>query len=490
MTRKEFFERYQFDASDKIGASSFATLYKAKDVLLNQPVVIKKAEGKSDGKTFALADEHAFFQEIGMHENIADYKAVYSFEGEEGIDEYAILQDYPTSNLRQLMDKSPLSNDEKGAIVKEILDGLAHIHDKGYVLRNLNPTNIFIVQSREYGEKKYLPKIADFRLVKKSGEKEDIQYSDAFDGMNIAYASPEQVQPDFVTTKIDIWALGVLVFELFTGQRPFTARNTTAASEVQHQEVVQNILNARVPVSIFSVPNPYRKLVEQVLIKSQAGRPASVGTLQGWIDSPMKLAENPVASPTPKPTETAASTNAGTAYRSETTKKEVLVDDGGTGVIDAFRDARTVIPASWGARFGAFIIDRFIIFVPSFIVMLIIGMIWPEFLEEDASGPLEALFTLMILFIFYGLPHIYRASLESSKKQATWGKQIVGIHVSTEDGKRLSWLNAFGRSVGMILSGMILYIGFLMPLFSDKKQALHDMMATASVNDGKAQNLD
>lgn len=72
---------------------------------------------------------------------------------------------------------------------------------------------------------------------------------------------------------------------------------------------------------------------------------------------------------------------------------------------------------------------------------------------------------------------VYYVSLETSEKQATWGKQIVGIKVTDLNGNRLTAGRAIGRWFAKIITGCTCGIGLLMPLFTEKKQTLHDMIA-------------
>jgi uncharacterized RDD family membrane protein YckC len=67
--------------------------------------------------------------------------------------------------------------------------------------------------------------------------------------------------------------------------------------------------------------------------------------------------------------------------------------------------------------------------------------------------------------------------MESSSKRATLGKMALGIIVTDLEGKRISFGRATGRFFSKILSGIIIYIGFIMVAFTDKKQGLHDMIA-------------
>jgi uncharacterized RDD family membrane protein YckC len=88
------------------------------------------------------------------------------------------------------------------------------------------------------------------------------------------------------------------------------------------------------------------------------------------------------------------------------------------------------------------------------------------------SRPLLAIRLLALM-----LSWIYYASLESSAWQATLGKKILGLKVADLAGNRISFARASGRFFGKILSGMILGIGFLMAGFTERKQALHDILA-------------
>jgi len=72
---------------------------------------------------------------------------------------------------------------------------------------------------------------------------------------------------------------------------------------------------------------------------------------------------------------------------------------------------------------------------------------------------------------------IYYAALESSVWQATIGKKVLGLTVTDLAGNRITFGRASGRFFGMLLSGFILGIGFLMAGFTERKQALHDMIA-------------
>jgi uncharacterized RDD family membrane protein YckC len=72
---------------------------------------------------------------------------------------------------------------------------------------------------------------------------------------------------------------------------------------------------------------------------------------------------------------------------------------------------------------------------------------------------------------------IYEAAMESSSKQATLGKMALGLKVTDLEGRRISFARATGRHFSKIISGCILLIGYIMAGFTQRKQALHDMIA-------------
>jgi len=87
----------------------------------------------------------------------------------------------------------------------------------------------------------------------------------------------------------------------------------------------------------------------------------------------------------------------------------------------------------------------------------------------------------IVYLVAFLLAWLYEALLTSSSMQATPGKMAFGLRVTTADGERIGFGRATGRYFGKIVSGIILYIGFIMIAFTERKQGLHDMMASTLV---------
>ena len=150
-------------------------------------------------------------------------------------------------------------------------------------------------------------------------------------------------------------------------------------------------------------------------------------------------------------------------------------------------DSQPVVPADYAAspdvkhagfwlRFVAWIIDSVLLNIVSWIIMFSTG-----FVLADISLTGSVVWTIAFLALNIGLPWLYLSLMESSSKQATLGKMVLGIIVTDEAGNRISFGRATGRYFGKILSGLILFIGYIMIAFTRKKQGLHDIIASTLV---------
>lgn len=123
--------------------------------------------------------------------------------------------------------------------------------------------------------------------------------------------------------------------------------------------------------------------------------------------------------------------------------------------------------AGFFRRALAFIIDYILFFVVmSFLAPLMVGGI--TFQSVDRGD------TDWFMWFMLALVCLYSAAMESSPLQATVGKLVMGIQVTSMDGKRISFVNALARAGVKILSVIFLFIGCIVAAFTEKRQALHD----------------
>jgi len=130
--------------------------------------------------------------------------------------------------------------------------------------------------------------------------------------------------------------------------------------------------------------------------------------------------------------------------------------------------------AGFWTRFVALMLDSLILSIVTVVLVVAVGIpLIPE--PEEYTTRLQ----LNLLSMLLGW--IYYAGLESSKYQATLGKQMMGIFVTDLDGERVSFSRASGRYFSKILSGFILLIGYIVAAFTERRQALHDILAKTLV---------
>lgn len=150
--------------------------------------------------------------------------------------------------------------------------------------------------------------------------------------------------------------------------------------------------------------------------------------------------------------------------------------------------------AGFWIRFVALVIDVILIYVvQTFLIIPLLGLfgiatITPtDMSNENILALYSTMMVPLIVLSFFGLiiSWLYYAFMESSSRQATLGKMAVGIIVTDLEGNRISFLKATGRFFSKFLSSLILYIGYIMAAFTEKKQALHDMIAGTLVLNNK-----
>lgn len=133
-----------------------------------------------------------------------------------------------------------------------------------------------------------------------------------------------------------------------------------------------------------------------------------------------------------------------------------------------------LLPALFGIRLVANIIDFFVNQIAGLIIGFIIGIILGETFETDTIAVIGGIAGIVTNWLYYAL-------MESSPKQATLGKMACGLLVTNLEGQRIGFGQASGRHFGKFISCLTLLIGFLMCAWTEKKQCLHDMMADCLV---------
>lgn len=146
---------------------------------------------------------------------------------------------------------------------------------------------------------------------------------------------------------------------------------------------------------------------------------------------------------------------------------------------------------NFGERLLAYLIDAMVVGIPLSVVSTITVMPSlmkmmqaqaedPETIDPEMLSTVMSAYGILSILSIVG-QWLYYALMESSSWQATVGKKALGLKVTDMAGEKVTFGRASGRFFGKIVSGLILLIGYLMAAFTEKKQALHDMIASTLV---------
>jgi serine/threonine protein kinase len=305
MTYEEFRKRYHYEPSKlnspehdedfgRLGEGGFGAVFKGWDTIENQWVAIKVSPVRADQRDLSLQREVEIANQLPRHSNIARYEFCERFTTVFGVVDMAVLKFYKEGNLAELLRKTSLTQDEKDSIISGILSGLAHLHHYHMAHRDLKPQNILITRT-PYG--KYVPLITDFGLSKVVRGEDLVATSTAFlnstIGGSVYYMAPEQLANNRMRFNVDLWAFGVILYELMTGQRPFIG-DSGAGSETDRSQIIQRINNVELPSQFSAIPDPYQTMIRQCLIRDVDQRVHTANALLQLFSPSDNLPDEPV----------------------------------------------------------------------------------------------------------------------------------------------------------------------------------------------------
>ena len=194
----------------RVARGGMATVYQAMDQRLERPVAVKIMHPHlAEDEDFT----RRFIQEARQAARLAHPNIVNVFDqGQEGALTYIVMEYLPGITLRELLqDFGALTAAQTLDIVKAVLHGLDAAHSAGIVHRDLKPENVLLADDGRI-------KIADFGLARAATH--NTATSQALLG-TIAYLSPELISRGVADVRSDIYALGIMMFEMLTGQQPY-----------------------------------------------------------------------------------------------------------------------------------------------------------------------------------------------------------------------------------------------------------------------------
>jgi serine/threonine-protein kinase len=238
---------------EKLGEGGMGVVYKAEDTKLDRTVAIKflprhVAANEEEKKRFVIEAKAAAALN---HPNIATIHAIEESENET----FIVMECIDGQELKKLINNNPLPADKLTDFAVQLAKGLCAAHNAGIVHRDIKSTNIMITADDQI-------KIMDFGLAKVHGVAGVTKEGTTLG--TITYMSPEQARGEEIDQRTDIWAFGVVLYEMLTGQLPFKGD--------YEQAVIYSIMNEE-PQSIRNFRNDISPQIEEIVSRALQKNP-------------------------------------------------------------------------------------------------------------------------------------------------------------------------------------------------------------------------
>ena len=235
----------RYEIVKTIGEGGMANVYMAKDTILDRKVAIKVLRGdlSGDDKFIRRFQREALSVSNLSHQNIVE---VYDV-GEENGQHYIVMEYIDGKTLKQLLQKrGSLTLSEVMDIMNQLTDGLTHAHGAYIIHRDIKPQNIMIQDDG-------LIKITDFGIAMALNATQLTQTNSVMGSVH--YLPPEQANGKGSTIKSDVYSLGILMYELLTGNVPFKGDNAVEIALKHMKEKIPSIRrqNPTIPQSVENI---------------------------------------------------------------------------------------------------------------------------------------------------------------------------------------------------------------------------------------------
>jgi hypothetical protein len=244
---------------DRLGAGRQGTVYRAHDPVIDRPVAVKVAHaGLGGGRMFAEAQLAAALQ----HPNIV---AVFDAGSDAGLD-YIVTELVPHHETATVhVAAAPALGLLRAlAVLRQAAEALAHAHARGVLHRDIKPSNVLV-------DRRGQVRLTDFGVALPAGDTTPGEV-----GGSPAYLAPETCSGRRASETSDLYALGVLLFELLTGRLPFPTGSLEAYRDAQRAGSLPRLADFR-----SDVPAPLQRVLERCLAPREELRYRAAGDLIG-----------------------------------------------------------------------------------------------------------------------------------------------------------------------------------------------------------------
>jgi serine/threonine-protein kinase len=261
----------RYEIQELLGTGGMSSVYRAHDKLLERPVALKVLH-----EHFSRDPEYVerFRREARAIAKVSHPNIVTVIDrGEFDESQFIVFEHVPGETLKDIIARQgPLPVEEALAFAHQVARALAYAHERGIVHRDVKPHNVLVDEDRG-------AKVTDFGLARSLDLEHDITQTGTLLG-TCDYVSPEQASGQAVDARSDQYSLGVLLYELLTGEVPFPAESYMAAALRHMRDPVPSVREHRSDVS----PR-VDELVQRAMAKRPEGRFPSTAALVAALEA-------------------------------------------------------------------------------------------------------------------------------------------------------------------------------------------------------------
>lgn len=245
MTNRKNVIADRYEVVSHIGQGGMADVFLAVDTILNRQVAIKilRADLSTDAVSILRFEREAQAAAALAHPNIVEIYDVGDYKGHH----YIVMEYVTGKTLKQVIrSRGPLVNEEAVDIMKQLCSAISEAHSRGIIHRDIKPQNVIVKADGSI-------KILDFGIATAKGSMQLTQANNVMGSVH--YLAPELAKGKAASPQSDIYALGIVLYEMLAGDVPFKADQAVQIALKHMREPMPDVrlINASVPQSIANV---------------------------------------------------------------------------------------------------------------------------------------------------------------------------------------------------------------------------------------------
>ncbi|HEY1816576.1 MAG TPA: serine/threonine-protein kinase [Kofleriaceae bacterium] len=271
----------RYHVEHRLGEGAMGAVYKARHVKVGRPFAVKVLHPRllTDDKVLQRFEREAELAGRLRHPNVIGVVDVG--ETTDGL-RYMVMDFAEGPDLAQLLNEAPMPPQRIIHLVRQMLEGLFHAHTAGLIHRDFKPENVIIEKDAHGSE---MPRIVDFgiAILREGGDSSDGPGRLTTNGLVLGtphYMAPEQAVNDPIDHRIDLFALGIMIYEMLSGKLPFDG----SGAEVARANLLLDPPPISVRVPYLEVDPLLEAYARRLMAKSRDARPPTAKVARELLD--------------------------------------------------------------------------------------------------------------------------------------------------------------------------------------------------------------